>query len=68
METSPGNLYLMPREREREREGKAERGREGERGREINGDPLGSYTKGKVKVFSSFTLTVFLQLPLPLSI
>lgn len=37
VETSPGNLYLMPR-KERERGG-----------REINGDPLGSYTKEKRK-------------------
>lgn len=55
VETPPGNLYLMPR---KERQG----------GREINGDPLGSYTKGKIKLFPSLTLTVFLRLPPPLSI
>lgn len=38
---------------------------EGERGREINGDPPGSYTKGKEKLFLSFTLTVFLWRPPP---
>lgn len=36
-------------------------------GREINGDPPGGYTKEKVKLFPSFTLTVFLRLPLPVS-
>lgn len=41
---------------------------EWERGGEINGDPRGSYTKGKVKLFPSVTVTVFIRLPLPLSV